>query len=159
MSALTNLLVTDGVWSITCEVFSMYAKRRVEAGCFWYGLRDGSSAIASVVGIPRQQNSPWNFEIDADDLANLMEAASRQGLSLVAQLHTHPGVDTNHSPYDDSRIVSRKIYSVVLPHYGRDQWQPRLVGVHQFDVNRWRRLAEPEVLSAIGFVKQKVDTR
>jgi hypothetical protein len=159
MTTPPNLLVTDALWSLTSGLFNTYATRRVEAGCFWYGVRGHDRSMASVIGIPRQQNRPWNFEIDADDLANLMEAASHQGLALVAQLHTHPGDDTNHSPYDDSRIVSRKIYSIVLPNYGRGEWNPRIVGVHQFDGTHWRRVAPHEVALTVGFVAHKIDTR
>jgi len=45
------LLVSANVWRVTSELFSKYASKRVEAGCFWYGHRDEEKAIAVLVGV------------------------------------------------------------------------------------------------------------
>ena len=159
MIAPSVLLVTGSVWRATRELFSKYATKRVEAGCFWYGQRAEGSAVAVLLGVPRQLNRPRNFEIRADDLARLTETVSKLDLVAVAQLHSHPGLNVAHSPWDDSLVVSKRVYSLVLPNYGRDPIPLRAVGVHRFEEERWLRLSSDVAKAAIQFLPDKLDTR
>jgi proteasome lid subunit RPN8/RPN11 len=57
-------------------------------------------------------------------------------------VHSHPGVDTEHSEYDDEMMPSRKALSVVVPCHGRwpiEAW-PRDIGIHEFVDNYWHLL-------------------
>jgi hypothetical protein len=159
VSAPQVLLIPDAVWLMTLEVFASYAAAGVEAGCFWYGVRDEGKAFASIVGVPRQRNYPRYFEIDADDLAALTEIACAQDLIAVAQLHGHPGKDVNHSPWDDSCVVSRKVFSLVLPRYGTSPCPVGDIGVHRFERDRWNRLAATDAGAALRFLPGLVDMR
>jgi len=136
-----------------------YARKRVEAGCFWYGIRHDDSSIAASIGIPRQQNRRANFHVDGDDLATLVTAACAPGLVTVAQLHLHPNDDVNHSPWDDRQIVSRKILSIVIPNYGAQTFNVGTLGVHIFEHNHWRRLSPTEAQQAVQVIRTLVDTR
>lgn len=156
----SKLVVPIRLWQTTIELLQQYTPRKLEAGCFWYGLRCQDHAVALSVGIPRQKNRPGNFEISGDDLAVLVEAASgTAGLVAVAQLHLHPGTGVGHSPWDDTQIVSRNVYSLVLPNYGKSPVKLDKIGVHRFESGKWIRLAAGVARSAILFAESLVDTR
>jgi hypothetical protein len=159
MTAPATLLVPKYVWETTLNVFSEYAVAQLEAGCFWYGHRDNDIAIAAVVGIPRQRNYAQSFEIDADDLAALTETACASGLVAVAQLHSHPGCDVRQSWWDDQRVISQNVSSLVLPHYGVSPCALATVGLHRFIQGQWRVLTQSEATAAIQFIPDLVDTR
>lgn len=159
MIAPPILLVSGCAWQATAKLFSEYAARRVEGGCFWYGHRDEEKAIAVLLGVPRQINRPRNFEIGADDLARLTEAVSKLGLVAVAQIHSHPGLNVAHSPWDDSLVVSKRVYSLVLPNYGKNPISLVSVGVHRFEEERWLRLNKDAAKTAIQLLPDKLDLR
>lgn len=140
----TTLQLTPAVWRATLDALEPYRRRRVEGGCLWYGRRGGGSARAVLVGIPNQVNHPRNFDIPADWLAEL-NGLVPDGLIVVGQVHTHPGADTTHSPWDDRMMVSRKVFSLVLPHYAAPPCDISSVGVHTHDGHGWVKLLPAEV--------------
>ncbi len=139
----TTLEFTPALWRATLDALRPYSTRHLEGGCLWYGRRDGQMARADLVGVPKQVNRPRNFEIPADALAELNSRIGDE-LVVVAQVHSHPGVDTTHSPWDDTMMLSRKAISLVLPHYARPPCEIDMAGVHVYDGTRWVKL-EPEV--------------
>ncbi len=159
MSAPAALLIPEVIWQTTLEVFADYATAGVEAGCFWYGIRDDEKAVVALLGVPRQRNYPQHFEIDGDDLAALTEAACASGLVVVAQLHSHPGNDVNQSPWDDLRVVSQNVFSLVLPNYGEGGCHLRDIGVHRFQQDAWTRLPVAAASAAVQFLPNLLDTR
>lgn len=156
---MNPLFVTTRLWELTLDVMAPYSERGVEAGCFWYGTRTPDTDFALVAGIPRQINRPQNFEIPSDALAELITALPPAGLVAVAQIHTHPGTDTKHSPWDNDMVVSRKLYSLVLPRYGRRPCPLGAVAVHAFGEGGWQRLSREEAATRILLSPELVDTR
>jgi len=156
---MTNrLFIPETLWQVTSELFQGYASKRVEAGCFWYGIRDDTS-IAVTLGIPHQTNRRGNFHIEADDLAALVKEACAPGLVAVAQLHLHPGSNVDHSSWDDRQIVSRNLLSIVIPNYGAQPLDLDTLGVHRFQHNHWRRLSTLEAQQTVQLVRKTVDMR
>jgi hypothetical protein len=157
MPAPARLLVGESLWMATVAALAPYAEARVEAGVYWYGIRNLEAAAACSVGIPRQVNRRANFTVAADDLAALTRVMS-EPLVVIAQLHTHPGKDTRHSSWDDDLTVSRKILSIVLPEYGRD---PKLeeAGIHECLDGGWLRLERREVADRIVLIPTLSDGR
>ena len=147
------------MWENTLDLMAPYAERGVEAGCFWYGMRGIEADFAVLCGIPQQINRAQNFDIPSDDLATLVSALPTEGLVTVAQIHTHPGRETTHSRWDDGLIVSRKIYSLVLPHYGKRPCVPNAVSVHEFRGAEWHSLASKEAAISIRVISEILDTR
>jgi hypothetical protein len=151
------LIISGEAWLATSSLLAPYADAQVEAGLYWYGIRSFEAAIVSVVGIPHQTNREGNFEVRDEDLAALVLAIPDE-LVVVAQIHTHPGSDTQHSSWDDNLAVSQKIISLVFPGYGQN---PSLedVGVHEFIKGRWSRLSPRDVADRIVLFPGVVDTR
>jgi hypothetical protein len=160
MTVPSKLIVTDTLWNQTVEVLQQYTPKELEAGCFWYGLRGEEAAAALVLGIPRQINRPRNFEIPADDLVALINAACEPaGLVAVAQLHIHPGADVRHSLWDDKQVVSKNVYSLVIPNYCRPPVLFESIGIHRFENGRWNRMSPESARGAVIITACLVDTR
>ena len=157
MAAPPLLLIPRPVWLATAALLAPYTRAQVEAGLYWYGIRNDEAAVVSLVGIPAQINNPRNFAVPDDDLAVLSRNVP-EPLLTVAALHIHPGVDTNHSDYDDKRAVSRKILSLVLPSYGHD---PKLAqaAVHECRDGQWLRLGDDEARARVRIIPELIDTR
>lgn len=134
-----ELHLTIALWRMTLAALAPYSDRRVEGGCLWYGRREGDVARVFVVGVPRQVNRARNFEIPSDALAEL-SAGVPSSFFVVAQVHSHPGHDTTHSPWDDGMMVSRRAFSLVLPRYAALPNDLASAGVHTYDGRGWVKL-------------------
>jgi hypothetical protein len=156
---MRQLWILPEIWETTLRLMQPYATRGVEAGCFWYGMRTDTAAFAVTAGIPAQINRPRNFEIPSEALAELIAHLPTPDLAAVAQIHTHPGDDTEHSPWDDDLVVSRKIYSLVLPMYGRLPCPLESAGVHLFADGEWRQLDSADAAIRVRVLPAIVDTR
>lgn len=136
------LAVPPPALEITFDVFEGYAKRRVEAGCFWYGDRapDGNATVRAVV-VPRQTNTWGNYRVSASAMDAVAAATRSAGWLNLAQLHTHPGSNVEHSRYDDEHANSRRALSLVFPNYGRcgRVWSSA-VGTHEWQGGYWHLL-------------------
>lgn len=138
----SSLDVTVAAVDLTYQLFASYAKRRVEAGCFWYGERDGNRATVRAVVVPPQKNHRGHYAVSASAMSLVSEATLPRGWKNLAQLHTHPGEWVEHSSYDDQHANSRRALSLVLPYYGaqRSAW-PDAVGVHECQGGYWHMLS------------------
>ena len=134
-----TLLLPEAIWTSTLSVLRPYAAARVEGGCLWYGRRNGQSATAMLIGIPKQINRTRNFQIPPDALAEL-NMRIPDSLVVVAQIHLHPGVDVRHSHWDDQLVVSRRMFSLVLPNYGAPPCILSSAGIHAHDGRCWSLL-------------------
>lgn len=154
-----ELLVPGFIWEQTLDIFEPFSRSGLEAGCIWYGRRGDEFNVVSMIGVPKQENNPRNFHIDADSLAELTESIGETGLTAVAQVHIHPGISVEHSPYDDEMIVSRRIHSLVIPHYGKRPCEISDVGIHVFRDGRWVLLESAEGLETVKIIQSVVDMR
>ena len=130
----------------TLSVFRATAVRRVEACCFWYGVRDadGGATVLAVV-VPKQRNNWGNYFVSSAAVAEMAAVTRPRGWVNLSQVHTHPGLSVEHSRYDDEQANSRRALSVVVPFYGR--WQgpwPAGLGVHEFQDDYWHLLSETD---------------
>jgi hypothetical protein len=128
----------------TLAVFRMTAAKRVEACCFWYGVRsdDGTATVLAIV-VPKQRNSWGNYFVQAAAVSEMAAVTRPRGWLNLSQVHTHPGASVEHSRFDDGYANSRRALSMVFPFYGR--WQgpwPVGVGIHEFQDDYWHQLSE-----------------
>lgn len=144
----TNLL------QATYGALAPYRKAGVEACCFWYGTRETDEVERAVALIlPRQRNYRGSFDIGVDTVAATAAATRPRGWLNLAQIHTHPGVDVEHSRYDDGHANSRRALSIVLPRYGdpKADW-PDDIGVHEFVDDYWYLLVPDQARHRLNFV-------
>lgn len=73
--------------------------------------------------------------------------ARQLGLGVVAQIHSHPGVDTRHSDGDDRLVFMpfEGMFSLVVGEYARRGMTPgQGAGLHQFQDHRWVKVLDAE---------------
>jgi len=130
----------------TLAFFRTTAARRVEACCFWYGVRspEGNATVLAVVA-PKQRNTWGNYAVSGEAVAEMATATHPRNWVNLGQVHTHPGVAVEHSRYDDANANSRRALSIVIPFYGRwaGPW-PVGLGVHEFQDDYWYLLSEAD---------------
>jgi hypothetical protein len=147
------LAISQALLDVTFCVFESYRERSVEACCFWYGrhVSDTLSKACAVV-VPRQINRRLNFDVPRSSILPVSEATRRKGWKNLAQLHSHPDTDVEHSSYDDLHANSRRALSIVLPNYGAPtvNWFGD-VGLHEFQNDYWHYLSPHEASNRLRF--------
>lgn len=113
----------------------------LESCVFWYGRRDGLNGTVTAVRAPAQHSTRFNYHVD-EAARSRMAATIPDDLRPLAQIHSHPGHMVEHSRYDDAMVSSRRVLSLVFPHYGRvtSAW-PLGIGVHEWQRDYWHLLA------------------
>lgn len=127
--------------ALTATLMLLQRAGRCESGLFWYGPKDtiGNGTVMWVVA-PRQRMAWGNYHISAEALAEIVYRLPDDWKPL-AQVHSHPGSDVEHSNYDDRMASSRRALSLVFPCYGRPIAPfPNGVGVHEWQSGYWHLL-------------------
>jgi hypothetical protein len=136
------LIVPEGVLNETrgALLASGGPDGRHEGLVFWAGwVLPGLTVIA--VAIPPQLEHGWgHVRADEAAVAAAIHSARRFGAGLLAQIHSHPGLDTRHSDGDDEMVLMpfEGMFSLVIGEYGAGSLRPDAgLGVHQFQDGRW----------------------
>lgn len=126
---LRELLVPSSILSLTLQGLCGYAP--AEGLCYWFGRECGDGVgIVMVVAFPRIYSTERSFQLADGQMAHLTTWSQREGLWLLAQLHTHP-TDEDHSQADEEWAATRRegFLSLVIP------FSAQFSSVHQ---PRWR---------------------
>jgi len=141
-----KLLLPQTCLDLSLATFEDCRKLRQEAACFWYGTRDqaGNGVVEALV-VPAQSNRRGNYHVSAEAMGEVASRTRPLGWKNLAQVHTHPGSNVEHSRYDDENASSRRALSVVFPFYGNWglSW-PTGVGVHECQDGYWHLLPAAE---------------
>lgn len=123
---------------------------RYESAVFWYGTKDASgNATVTYVVAPQQISRPRNYQVPAASVS-AMVGRLQPGWKPIAQIHSHPGDNVEHSNYDDRMAISTKALSLVVPRYG--QWSgtfPERIGVHEWQNSYWHLLTSAQAHARI----------
>jgi len=97
---------------------------------------------------PRHTASVIGYDVDFSEVNRLSVRLYDEHLSMVAQIHTHPG-GAFHSSRDDGLpfMWKRGFVSIVLPNFGRDGIEA-LADIHvsMFDGQQWQEAETKHVL-------------
>ena len=122
---------------------------------YWAGVKRPDVWVATTVVRPDAAMTRGSFETSAAANAAVVAYLSDAGLSLVGQVHTHPGgfVDHSKGDDDDAFMPTENTVSIVVPNYGRDGMQPLdRCGVHRYETGIFRRLRGKELAASICVV-------
>lgn len=135
---------------------------RVERVAYLDGIRlAGGDGVVTTVTVPQAEQSAGHFTVAADEMSRAGEHLRAHGLVRLAQVHTHPGPDVDHSFVDDTCAYSRKqgAISLVLPWHAAGDPFPIEGAVHVHDGQRWHRLSPADAAVFIKVIPAVVDTR
>ncbi|RUM13496.1 hypothetical protein EFD56_27980 [Rhizobium phaseoli] len=122
---------------------------RNESCVFWYGERHGDNASVHSIRAPVQRSRRGNYHVEPESMSEMVRDL-RAAWRPLAQIHSHPGVEVEHSRYDDAMVSSRRILSIVFPYYGRPiaNW-PSDIGVHEWQLNYWHMLSSADAMARV----------
>jgi proteasome lid subunit RPN8/RPN11 len=146
---MSRLVVPCSIVEATLAPLREAGEARRECVVLWLGRRvdDGIHVVA--VHEPVQEASEDHFYIPRESIVALLGRLSREGLMVVAQVHTHPE-EAFHSAADDRWAIVRHegALSLVLPHFALSTdattfWRDVAIFV-LMATNRWRELRRHE---------------
>jgi hypothetical protein len=88
-----------------------------EGLCYWYGRElEQGVGLAIVTAFPRIYSTESSFELMEGQMSQMTTWSAREGLWLLAQVHTHP-TDEPHSTADEEWAPTYRegFLSLVLP--------------------------------------------
>lgn len=156
------LVVPRAILRDTHDYFLPYWRAGVETACFWFGVAGADAQVVTTIVAPKLVQSPGWYRVDNAAQRRLAAEMRAQGLTNLAQVHTHPGREVGHSPYDDTNAYSTRegALSLVWPLYGRDGHHALdALGVHERRGERWVRLGTEEAARRVRLVDSFADYR
>lgn len=156
------LVVSRAILRRTHEYFSPYHEVGVETACFWFGIDAGDVQVATTVAAPRLFQTFGNYSVEMRSMRRLSAAMREQGLTNLAQIHTHPSDWVDHSTWDDERAYSTRggAVSIVWPDYGLGLAHDLGgLGVHERRGGEWVRLDARASAARIRLVDDFADYR
>lgn len=130
--------------AVEATVQMLRAAGERESGLFWYGPRGERVSLVTSVRAPKQSASPFNYLVSPAAMSEVGQSLP-DDLRPLAQVHSHPGVHVEHSPFDDQMVSSTRALSLVFPRYGQltEPW-PVGIGVHEWQDGYWHLLGPSE---------------
>jgi hypothetical protein len=113
---------------------------------WWLGRQADGDTIVLACRQPPCSSGPQFVKADEAATGQAAWAARALRLGIVAQVHSHPGIDTRHSDGDDDLVLMPfpGMFSVVVARYGAGSLLPgQGAGLHQFREGRWVLIRQP----------------
>lgn len=117
--------------------------------------------FTSVIG-PEADHGPGHVSCTREQVLAASRAARGAGLSLLAQIHSHPGPWTFHSEGDDDMVLMpfEGMLSIVAPRYGHFGLRPLdSLGAHQFQDGRWIVCERQSLTDHFRILPTQIDLR
>ena len=123
----------------TISEFGACGAGRRECVVYWLARQSDPDRVVEVAH-PRHTSSAFGYAVDGGWLTEFFFRLADDGLTAVAQTHTHPGECVDHSNTDDEFVLvpSPGFVSIVLPDFARHFERGRCA-VHVLDASgAWR---------------------
>lgn len=134
----------------TLDVLQEQGEQGYEAIALWLARVAGDDAVVERVWVPRQTATRTkhglHLRVGGDELDRLNHELHRNGETLVAQLHTHPGL-AYHSELDEGKpiVTEDGAFSIVVPFFGFVSLADlSACAVYRIEVGEFARVAPSE---------------
>jgi proteasome lid subunit RPN8/RPN11 len=123
-----------------------------ESACVWAGTRDGG--VKQVIfhhHIGDDHAGPLSLELPESAKLDLYARLASGKQFVLALLHTHPEDWVGLSLIDRQNQISSRVgfWSIVLPHYARNEWDAAEIGFHVRADRGWVTLTVDEATQAL----------
>lgn len=152
------VLIPESVYATTGR--RLASRRRHEEVVYWAGIETAAVWVVLTCVVPDAATTAGSFDTTARANAEVIGWTAARGLSLLGQLHCHPGLLVGHSRGDDAGALMayQHMLSIVVPNYGVDGLEEfRRCGVHRFDGGRFRRLHPAEIQRVLRVIPTTFD--
>jgi hypothetical protein len=137
-------------------------KRQHEQVVYWAGIETKGRWIVTTVIAPEAVTTRGSYVVSSLSNAKVISHLSKLSLSLLAQIHTHPGEFVGHSYGDNQGTLTpyENLLSLVIADYCRSGLLPLTdCGVHRFEQSAFRRLTAQEITALFQIVPVKLNLR
>jgi len=147
-----KITLSRALWKETIYGLRVRGEEKNESACIWAGQRSPVQNevqeviflddIAGVMGRELFHRVP-TFAID-----KLFSTLREKGLSIIADIHTHPENWVGLSWIDMEHPLEYRVgfLMIVLPYYASTEIQLKDIGVHEYQGNgKWRELHVAEI--------------
>lgn len=158
------LSVSKDILFETHKSFQEYFKKQKEAVVYWYGvesIKENQDYVVCVV-VPNAVRNETNYSVSMEEAAEMGKNMIKNNLVCLAQFHTHPSKNTEHSDYDDGHAISSRdgFLSLIAPRYGRYLPQSlKEISVHEVWENEWFMLNNSAKSNRIHVIDSLIDLR
>lgn len=154
------ILLSQVIWDALLEEFR-WPRSAVERVAYLDGIALGDVKIATSVTLPNAQMHPRYFTVSGEAMSEAGRHFREFQMQRLAQVHTHPGTDVNHSRFDDENAYSQldSAISIVMPDHARRRPALMDCGVHIREDGGWRRLPTKEIGEVIRLIPGCLDFR
>lgn len=158
------LTVNEDILVRTHELFQEYFRKKEEAVVFWYGkesMKENQDYVVCAVS-PKAKHSFGNYLVSSEEATKMGKEMINKGLVCLAQFHTHPGKNTEHSDYDDEHAISTRngFLSLIAPEYGKYRPQSiQQIFVHEAWKGEWFILDDVAKTNRIHVIANSIDVR
>jgi hypothetical protein len=122
-----------------------------EGFALWAGAQHSTTFLVRATCIPAQEALRFEkglcVRVDGPELHRINMWLYEQGLTLIAQLHSHPGV-AYHSTTDDAYPIATTVgsLSIVIPDFARSPFSIVRCAVYRLSVDgQWNKLSTDAV--------------
>lgn len=147
LSNITKVILPTDILDKTFSFLQKYGHQRLESHALWVGKEEKDTFQITDVWYPDQESTSINYEVSEDEEFKINVRLYNENMTIIAQIHTHPG-DAFHSSLDDegSALSLPGSLSVVIPDFGFiestniDYWE-----VFQYINEKWKHISKKEV--------------
>lgn len=157
LSAINNIVLPLEHITSVYEHLRYMGKHGAEGVAVWAGIfsSDQEFVIQKTI-IPKQKsfisNSGLHYLVDGDEMFRLGELLHASGLSLIAQIHSHPG-EAYHSETDDAYPIVTKAgaISIVVPDFASAPFTIENWAVYMLSKSgEWKKLPKEKIRNLIN---------
>jgi hypothetical protein len=155
---VTEIIVPRGAVARMHAFLAEAGRAGSEGFTAWAGVQEGSRFVVHETVIPRQRGisnrSGLCVLIDANELFLMNRWLYEKGLTLIAQIHSHP-TDAFHSELDDEIPIAttQGCVSIVVPDFARYPFSIASCAVFRLSTQSlWEEMSPAEASSLIKIV-------
>ena len=123
-------------WRTLIKELRRRGECRREAGAFLLGRRGGNRRVVHVEYFDALDPGclRGHIHIDGRAFSKLWDLCEAEDLSVLADVHTHPGASVEQSSIDreNPMVACTGHVALIVPHLATRRVRPREVGVHEY---------------------------
>lgn len=151
------LFVARALWQATWAGLRERGGGVREAACVWLGTRSGTVEHAFDVvyldDLPGTTARRVQHRTSREGVDMLLACARDRKMSLVADIHTHPGRRVDLSEIDQAHPIEFRVglLALVLPHFATTEPDITTIGLHEYAGDgRWHTMRGTEVVARLS---------
>lgn len=158
-----RLVLPEAIVPEIAKLLRSYGDRDAHEGVVYLGgVETAEQSVALVAIAPVAITTRGSFQTDLAANTAVVSTLATQGVTLIGQVHSHPGDWVDHSDGDDTGALVRfeGYWSLVVPAFARRGLLPLTpCGIHLYDQGRFARLTDAAVAARVRVIPQAVDLR